>query len=219
MGYVQLSPTTMLAPLPCALVSCRGRETKPNMLTVAWSGIACTHPPMISISVKPGRFSHELILDSGELCVHPVDAKHVKELDLCGIRSGRDVDKFQATGLRAIPSGLKYAPAVEGLPVCLACEVRQCVPLGSHDLFLSEIRHVLIREDLLDADGSVHLERAALVAYSHGLYQELGRVLGFFGFSVARKEVYQKRMNDIRKVSAKQGPMQASRTSPGSHHT
>ena len=198
MEYKILNPTTMLSPLPCVLVSCGAEGMHPNALTVAWTGIVNTHPPMLSISVKPERYSHDLIIRSGEFCVHPGDKDHVRVLDFCGVKSGKEVDKFSALGLKTEDSGLQYAPAISGFPLCISCRLRDVHRLGSHDLFLGEICRIMVREDLMDDNGSVHLERAGLVSYSHGLYQEVGKVLGFFGFSVARRDTYERRMKNIR---------------------
>lgn len=199
MEYTRIQPTTLLAPLPCAMVSCRGEEGRPNILTVAWSGVVNTHPPMVSISVKPERFSHDLIAGTREFCLHPADRAHARELDLCGVISGRDHDKFLETGLREMDAGLSHAPGLDGLPVCLACRVRDVLSLGSHDLFLAEVQSVFVRNDLMDSQGGIHLERAELIAYSHGLYHELGSILGFFGFSLARPETFRRRMRSYQK--------------------
>lgn len=197
--YRDLAPTTMLAPIPAVLVSCRAEGGRPNALAVAWAGTVCSHPPMLSVSLKPERLSHGLIRESGEFVVNLVDAAHARALDYCGVRSGRDGDKLAACGLRAEPMpGLRLAPALADLPVQLGCTVRQVIPLGSHDLFLAEITGVRVREDLFDEDGSLHLERAGLIGYSHGVYQRAGGPIGFFGWSVARPDVLEKRMSRLR---------------------
>ena len=205
MGYQRIHPTTMLAPLPCVLVSCGAPGEKPNVMTVAWTGIVNTKPPMLSVSIKPERYSHDLILKSQEFCVPPADAEHVRMLDFCGVKSGRELDKVAAMGMSTEESGLQYAPAISGMPLCLPCRLKDVIPLGSHDLFLGEICGVLVRDDLLDPDGSIHLERCNLVSYSHGLYQEVEQVLGFFGFSVAREEILQKRMRPFRRADRTRG--------------
>ena len=198
--YRALEPTTLLAPVPAVLVSCRGEDGRANALAVAWAGTVCSHPPMVSVSLKPERFSHGLIRESGEFVVNLVDAAHARALDYCGIRSGRAEDKLAACGLETEPMpGLDRAPALRDLPAQLGCRVRQVIPLGSHDLFIGEILSVRVREDLFDPDGSMHLERAALVSYSHGVYQRAGENLGFFGWSVARPEVLKRRMSRLSK--------------------
>ena len=138
MGYKELNPTTMLSPLPCVLVTCGEPGKGTNAMTVAWTGIVNTHPPMLSISVKPERYSHDLILKSREFCVHPADREHIRAVDFCGVKSGKSVDKISLMGLQLEDSGLESAPAVSGFPICIPCVLRDVYPLGSHDLFLGE---------------------------------------------------------------------------------
>ena len=195
--YVSLNPSTLLSPVPAVLVSCAAGEDpgRRNLLTVAWAGTVNSQPPMVSISVMKKRYSHDLILESGEFVINLTDEKLLRAADFCGVRSGRDLNKAAACGLayrRA--EGMRCAPAVEGTPLSLSCRVQQVLPMGSHDLFLARVEAVQARSDLLDEKGGLHLERAGLVAYSHGLYQRLGEVLGFFGFSVAGEEVLRERM-------------------------
>ena len=199
--YKVLSPSTMLNPTPVVLVSCADAKQpeKRNMITLAWAGTVNSDPPMVSVSVRKERYSHGLITGSGEFVVNLADEKMARAVDFCGVRSGRDTDKAKETGLNYIPAeGLDIAPAVEGAPVSLCCKVRQVLELGSHDMFLGEIVSVMVREDLLDESGSLHLEKAGLIAYSHGLYQKLGEVMGFFGWSVAREDVFKRRMSAYR---------------------
>ena len=200
--YTSLSPSTLLSPTPVVLVSCaeKDRPENRNMITLAWAGTVNSEPPMVSVSIRKERFSHSMILESGEFVVNLADEDMCRAVDFCGVRSGRDTDKSRETGLRYIPAeGMAAAPAVEGAPVSLSCRVRQVIPLGSHDMFLGEIVAVRVRQDLLDEKGGLHLEKARLIAYSHGLYQKLGDVMGFFGWSVAREEVLERRMAQWRK--------------------
>ena len=200
-GYVSLSPSTMLNPTPVVLVSCaeKGSPENRDMVTVAWAGTVNSEPPMVSVSLRKERWSHGLIESSGEFVVNLPDEAMCKAVDFCGVRSGRDTDKSRETGLRYIPAeNMSVAPAVDGAPVSLSCRVKQVIPLGSHDMFLGEVIAVRVREDLIDEKGTLHLEKAKLIAYSHGLYQKLGDVMGFFGWSVARKEVLDKRMAQYR---------------------
>ena len=195
--YVSLTPSTMLNPTPVVLVSCgeKGNPANRDLVTLAWAGTVNSEPPMVSVSVRKERYSHGLISGSGEFVVNLVDEALAKATDFCGVRSGRDLDKASALGLKLIPAeGMETAPRVDGAPVSLSCKVRQVLELGSHDMFLGEITAVSVRKDLLDENGALHLEKAGLVAYSHGLYHRLGEVMGFFGWSVARPEVYEKRM-------------------------
>lgn len=200
-GYVSLSPSTMLNPTPVVLVSCaeKGNPENRDMVTVAWAGTVNSEPPMVSVSLRKERYSHGLIDSSGEFVVNVPDEAMCRAVDFCGVRSGRDTDKSRETGLRYIPAeNMSAAPAVDGAPVSLSCRVKQVIPLGSHDMFLGEVVAVRVREDLIDEKGGLHLEKAKLIAYSHGLYQKLGDVMGFFGWSVARKEVLDKRMAQYR---------------------
>ena len=196
-AYVSLNPSTMLNPAPVVLVSCagKGNPEKTDLVTVAWAGTVNSDPPMVSVSLRKERYSHGLISSSREFVVNLVDEGLAKATDFCGVRSGRDLDKAKELGLTLVKAdGMEAAPRVDGAPVSLSCKVKQVLELGSHDMFLAEVAAVSVREDLLDESGALHLEKAGLVAYSHGLYHRLGDVMGFFGWSVARREVYEKRM-------------------------
>ena len=187
--YRTFDPCTLLSPVPAVLVSCRdtGENDRPNALTVAWCGTVNSDPPMVSVSVKKSRYSHDLILHSGEFVVNLVDEAHCRAADYCGVRSGRDADKLAAAGLNTMPAlNMRYAPAVEGCPAYLSCRVRSVQELGSHDLFIGEVVGVRVRDDLFNPDGTLHFERAGLVCYAHGTYLRAQDVLGFFGYSVAR---------------------------------
>ncbi len=202
MNYRTFDPCTMLAPVPAVMVSCRGTEAaaKPNIITVAWAGTVNSDPPMVSISVRKERYSHGLIAGSGEFVVNLVDEKLCRACDYCGVKSGRSVDKFAEMKLQPMPAlGMAHAPAITGAPATLSCKVRQVLKLGSHDMFLGEVIAVQVRDDLFAPDGSLHLESAGLVAYNHGVYQRTAEVLGFFGYSVARPEVFERRMKSYHK--------------------
>lgn len=195
-------PCALLSPVPAVMVSCCAPEegAKPNIVTVAWAGTVNTRPPMVSVSIRPERFSHRMIAESGEFVVNLVDTAHCADLDYCGVRSGRDVDKFAVRHLTAMPAvGMTWAPAIAECPAYLACKVRQRIPLGSHDLFIGEVVGVQVRDELFAEDGSLHLEQAGLVCYDHGVYQRASEVLGFFGYSVARPDVLKKRMQTYQK--------------------
>lgn len=199
--YVNLSPSTMLNPTPVILLSCAEKDHPENrdMVTLAWAGTVNSDPPMLSVSIRKDRYSHHMVRESGEFVVNLVDGAMCRAVDFCGVKSGRDTDKAKETGLAYRKAeGLEIAPAVDGTPVALSCRVRNVLELGSHDLFIGEIVGVSVRSDLMDENGSLHLEKAGLVAFSHGLYQKLGEVMGFFGWSVSRPEVYEKRMNAYR---------------------
>lgn len=193
-----IGPTTFLSPVPAVLLSCRGTEPgfeRDNLITVAWTGIVNTDPPMLSVSIRPQRHSYAQIVQSGAFCLNLIDQKLCRAADFCGVKSGRDVDKFEAMGLHAREVPGFPAPALEEAPVFLCCRVRQRMALGSHDLFLCAIEEVYVRDALFDADGSLHLARANLIAYAHGEYFPLReRPEGFFGYSVAREEVLRRRL-------------------------
>ena len=200
-GYTLLPPSTLLSPTPVALVSCASPQApeKPDMVTAAWVGTVNSEPPMVSVSLRKNRWSHGLITASGEFVVNLPDEKMARALDFCGVRSGRDMDKAKETGLGYMAADrLDTAPAVAGAPLSLCCKVRQTLELGSHDMFIGEIVSVMVRDDLMDKDGKLRLEKAGLIAYSHGLYQKLGDVIGFFGWSIAREDVFERRMKDYR---------------------
>ena len=185
---VTWKPGTMLAPVPAVMVSCGGKDGyKPNIITLAWAGTVCSEPPMISVSIRPERYSYEIISKTGEFVVNVTTAALAKATDMCGVKSGRDVDKFAMTGLTPLPSNVVSAPAIAESPVNIECRVKSTHKLGSHVLFLAEIVSVQVSEELMDKKGKLRLEHADLLAYAHGEYYVLGRRLGFFGFSVKRK--------------------------------
>ena len=200
-AFRTIGATTYLCPLPTVLVGCaadgqwRGGVGNPNLITIAWTGICCTKPPMVSISVRRERYSHALLTASGEFTVNLVGEPLLRAMDYCGVKSGREGDKFKALGLQAIPAaGLDCAPALAQAPAYLSCKVRQVVALGSHDLFLAEIVQVSVAEPFFRADGSIDEQAMALVAFVHGKYRALGREVGFFGYSVASDAVLTRRM-------------------------
>ena len=178
--------STLLNPEPPVLVSC-GSPDKPNLITVGWCGTICTQPPMVSISVRPERYSHHLIRESGEFVINLPTERLTRAVDWCGVKSGRDNDKFAAMHLTALPAAKVGTVLLEQSPVNLECRVTQCIPLGSHDLFLAEVVAVDVDESLLDENGKLCLNRAKLIVYSHGEYLALGRRLGKFGYSVRKK--------------------------------
>lgn len=179
--------STLLNPEPPVLVSCGGLE-KPNLITIGWTGTICTQPSMVSISVRPERYSYGLLCERGEFAINLPTERLVRAVDWCGVRSGRDYDKFAQMGLHAAPgSALPDCPILEESPVNLECRVTQRIPLGSHDLFLAQVVAVDVDESLLDENGKLCLGRAKLIVYSHGDYLALGRRLGTFGYSVRKK--------------------------------
>lgn len=181
-------PGTLIYPLPAVLVSCGATPEEYNLLTVAWTGTVCTNPPMCSISLRPERHSYEIIRRTGAFVINLTTQALARATDWCGVRSGRDCDKFREAGLTPLPSDRVEAPLVAESPVNIECRVRQRLPLGSHDLFLAEVVGVQVDPAYIDpATGRFDLERAGLIAYSHGEYFALGRSLGRFGWSVRKK--------------------------------
>lgn len=178
----------MLYPVPAVMVSCRREGEKPNIITVAWAGTVCSTPPMVSISVRKERYSYDILKDTGEFVINLVTKDLVFAADYCGVRTGRDVDKFARLNLTEQLSKHIQAPGIAESPLNLECRTTQVIPLGSHDMFLAEILGVTVDERYMDQNGKFHLNDAGLVAYSHGEYLELGKRLGKFGFSVAKKK-------------------------------
>lgn len=179
----------MLYPLPAVMVSCANEAGERDIVTVAWAGTVCTNPPMLSISLRPERHSYHIIRESGEFVVNLVTSRLQRACDWCGVRSGRDYDKWEECRLTAVPaSALELAPAIAESPVSIECRVRDVLELGSHHLFLADVLAVQVEESLLDARGRLDLARANLTAYSHGEYFELGRRLGSFGYSVRKRK-------------------------------
>lgn len=196
--FRSIGATTFLAPIPAVLLSCRGTEPgfeRDNLITVAWAGVVNSDPPMVSVSIRPQRHSYAQIRQSGAFCVNLVDRSLCRAADFCGVKSGRELDKFAELGLHARQVEGFPAPALDEAPLFLCCRVEKTIPLGSHDLFLSRVEQVYVRDSLFDADGSLHMAKANLVGYAHGEYFPLeSRPQGFFGYSVAREEVLRRRL-------------------------
>ena len=176
----------MLYPVPAVMVSCMRPGERPNFITVACAGTVCSAPAMLSISVRKERYSHRIIEETGEFAVNLVNKELTFATDYCGVRSGRDVDKFREMKLTEQPSKYISAPGIAESPLILECKVKQQIPLGTHDMFLAEVVGVSVDERYMDEKGTFHLNDAKLTAYSHGTYFELGEALGTFGFSVRK---------------------------------
>ncbi len=186
MTKITWKPGTMLAPVPPALISC-GTVEKPNVMTAAWTGIIASEPAMTYVSIRPSRYSHELIKESGEFVINLTNLPLVKAADWCGVKSGRDFDKFKEMNLTAEACSEIKAPQIAESPVSLECKVKEVTRYGTHDMFLAEIVAVNVDDKYIDEEGKLWLEKAGLVAYVHGYYYTLGRNLGKFGFSVEKK--------------------------------
>ncbi len=188
MGKIDFKPGNMLYPLPAVLVTVRDRAGRDNVFTVAWAGTVCTNPPMLSISVRPERFSYEAIRQTGEFVVNLTTEDMVRAVDYCGVRSGRDQDKFRETGLEKDQAVKVKAASLKASPVNIECRVSQELALGSHHMFLADVVHVTVDERYIDQKGSFHLDQTCPLVYSHGGYFTQGDQLGTFGFSVRRKQ-------------------------------
>ena len=177
----------MLYPVPAVMVSSKREGEKANIVTVAWAGTVCSDPVMVSISLRPERHSYGIIKETGEFVINLVTKELAYATDYCGVKSGRDVDKFREMGLRELPSLHIAAPGIAESPLNMECKVKEIIPLGSHHMFLAEVVGVTIEDRYLNENGKFELNKTGLVAYSHGEYFLLGEKLGKFGFSVARK--------------------------------
>jgi flavin reductase (DIM6/NTAB) family NADH-FMN oxidoreductase RutF len=186
MPRISWKGSALLAPLPAVMVTCE-HDGHANVFTAAWCGIVSTHPPRVYVSIRPTRHSYALIRDSREFVLNLTPAALAKTCDYVGTVTGRCVDKFAKTGLTLIPSSVVNCPTLEQSPLALECRVTDVIPLGSHDMFLADIVAVDVDEELIGQDGKLRLDRASLVAYAHGDYYALGKKLGKFGYSVAKK--------------------------------
>lgn len=196
---INTKPGTMIYPLPAVLVTCGATTDEYNLLTVAWTGTVCSDPPMCYISVRPQRHSYDIIKRNGEFVINLTTERLARATDWCGVRSGRDYDKFKEMNLETEAAEIVAAPVLKDAPVAIECKVRQVIPLGTHDMFLAEVVNVLVDEEFIDAEtGKFDLERAGLIAYSHGEYFALGKALGYFGWSV-RKKPRKKRKTPLKK--------------------
>ena len=195
-------PGNMLYPVPPVLVTCHNKKGESNMLTVAWAGTICSTPAMLSISVRKERYSHAMLMETGEFVVNLPTEDLVWETDEAGVRSGRDLNKWESLHLHQEEGKILSVPMISECPVNMECKVKQVLELGSHDLFLAEIVAVHVDSALLDEKKRLQLEKAKLLAYSHGQYFGLGKVLGSFGFSVrkgAKKKFSEEKKKEIKK--------------------
>lgn len=187
MSKQRWKPGNMLYPVPAVMVSCQRENEKPNIITVAWAGTVCTNPAMLSISVRPERYSYNIIKDTKEFVVNLVTKELVYATDYCGVKSGRDVDKFKEMHLHECESNVVSVPGIMESPVNIECRVVEIKELGSHHMFIAEVVSVNIDDKYMDKTGKFNLNKAGLVSYSHGEYFELGEKLGKFGYSVTKK--------------------------------
>ena len=188
MGRQTWKAGNMLYPLPAVLVSVADRAGKSNLLTLAWTGTICSEPPMVSISVRPERYSHHMIEETGEFVINLTTEELVYATDYCGVKSGKDVDKWAEMNLTPIAAEHVKAPMVAESPVNLECRVTQKLELGSHDMYIAEVLAVHVDDRYMDDTGRFNLNDAKPLVYSHGRYLATGKELGSFGYSVRKKK-------------------------------
>lgn len=186
-------PGNMLYPVPAVLVSVADSAGNDNLITIAWTGTVCSDPAMTYISVRKERYSHHMLKENKEFVINLVSKEICRAADFCGVRSGSDLDKFEATGLTREKASTVNVPLVKESPVNIECKVTQVLELGSHDMFLAKVTAVQVDESLLDEKGKLDLNKAHLVAYSHGEYQTFDNILGTFGYSVKKKDKKEKK--------------------------
>lgn len=181
-------PGNMLYPVPAVMISCKREGERPNIITVAWAGTINTSPAMVSVSIRPERYSYDIIKETKEFVINLVTKDLTFATDYCGVKSGRDVDKFKEMKLTALDSKLVKAPSIEESPVNIECKVKDIIPYGSHHMFTAEVVSVTVDDKYMNEVGKFELNKTGLVAYSHGEYFELGRKLGKFGYSVQKNK-------------------------------
>ena len=179
-------PGNMLYPLPVVMVSMADQAGRYNIITIAWAGTVCTNPPMVSISVRPERYSYSILRETGEFVINLATKELAFAVDYCGVKSGREVDKFKAVGLTPLQAHKVKAPMIGESPVNIECKVCQVMPLGSHHMFLAEVAAVHVDDQYMDEKRKFHLEAAEPIVYSHGAYYVCGRQAGTFGYSVKK---------------------------------
>ena len=182
-------PGTLIYPLPAVLVSCGATPEEYNLLTIAWTGTVCTNPPMCYISVRKERHSYDIIRRTGEFVINLTTEEIARATDWCGVKSGRDVNKWEAMGLTPMANNHVAAPLVAESPLSICCKVRQVVELGSHDMFIADVVGIEADERFIDTEtGKFSLDKARPIVYSHGEYYRLGEMIGHFGWSVRKKK-------------------------------
>ncbi|MCD8293096.1 MAG: flavin reductase family protein [Prevotellaceae bacterium] len=181
-------PGTMIYPLPAVLVTCGGTPEEYNVLTVAWTGTVCSNPPMCYVSVRPERYSHDIILRNMEFVINLTTTGMARATDWCGVRSGRDYNKFKEMGLTPGKCTVVSAPLIEESPLCIECRVKEVLSLGSHDMFIADVVNVRAEMGRLNRQtGKLELAQSDPLVYVHGNYYGLGQKIGKFGWSVEKK--------------------------------
>ncbi len=182
-------PGTMVYPVPAVLVTCGKSVEDSNMITVAWTGTICSDPAMCYISVRPSRHSYDMIKDSMEFTINLTTVDMARATDWAGVKSGRDFNKWEMTGLTPVKGEKVACPYIKESPLSIECRVKEIIKLGTHDMFIAEVINILAEESLIDSDsGAFRLDKAGLLAYSHGAYYELGKEVGRFGWAVKKKK-------------------------------
>lgn len=194
-------PGNMLYPLPAVMVSVADKDGNANILTVAWTATVCTNPPMLSISVRPERFSYNAIVETGEFVVNLTTEELAFATDFCGVKSGRDVDKFGYLNLTKVKADKVKAPLIGESPVNIECKVKKIEKLGSHHMFLADVAAVHVDEKYIDEKGKFDLSMAKPIVYSHGEYYNLNKKIGKFGFSIKKKKTSKKKQ--LKKIESK----------------
>ncbi|MDF2840571.1 MAG: flavin reductase protein [Clostridia bacterium] len=187
MSKLMWKPGTMLYPVPSVMVSCRNKQGENNIITIAWTGIICSDPAMLYVSIRPERHSYNMIKETGEFVVNVPNSKLAFAADFCGVKSGKEINKFEHLKLTPAQSNLVAAPYIDEAPLNLECKVKDIIKLGTHDMFIAEIMCVNVDDSLLDSNGKLHLNKADLICYTHGEYRTLADSLGTFGYSVKKK--------------------------------
>ena len=203
MGKQSWKPGNMLYPVPAVMVSCKRPGERSNIITVAWAGTVCSDPAKVSISVRPERYSHDIIEETGEFVINLVTERLTRPCDWCGVRSGSEYDKFREMKLTEYVSEFMDTPAIAESPVNIYCKVIKTEHLGSHDMFIGEVKGVTVDDSFMDDKGRFALEKCGLIAYSHGEYYSLGRKLGKFGYSVRKSAVRPAKGKDSKRKTEK----------------
>ena len=188
MGKQNWKPGNMLNPVPAVMVSVTDENGRSNIITVAWAGTICTNPPMVSISVRPSRYSYDIIDRTGEFVINLTNQELVKACDYCGVVSGRDVDKFKEMNLTKEPAKFVKCPMIKESPVSVECRVKEIKKLGSHHMFVAEVLGINADEKYIDEKGAFDISKCDLIAYSNGKYYSMGKKIGKFGFSVEKNK-------------------------------
>lgn len=188
MGKIEWKPGNMLYPLPVVMVSTADENGRNNILTIAWTGTIGTNPAMVYISVRPERYSYDIIQKTGEFVINLTTEELAYATDYCGVKSGRDIDKFNEMKLTPVSGTHVKAPLIKESPVNIECRVTELKKLGSHDMFLAEVVAIHVDEQYMDETEKFHLSKAAPIVYSHGDYYGLHDLIGTFGYSVKKKK-------------------------------